>query len=124
MKMTCEIVRDLIPIYVDGMASDETNVIVKQHLKECFECDKYCRSCRKAEEKSNGFLWGREKARYIVREKNGDITELDRQFASLSRKLKARKLRNTVIGIAILLGMATYVATDIVNTVKRKEKGR
>ena len=122
--MTCEIIRDLIPIYVDKTASEETNVIVKQHLKSCFECDKYCRSCKKAEDKSNGFLWAREKAKGIVREKNGDITELDRQFATLSRKLKLRKIRNTVITIMLLVGMAVYVATDIANTLKRKEKGR
>lgn len=123
MIMTCEIVRDLIPMYVDGTASDETGVFVKQHLKECFECDKYCRSCKKAEEKSNGFLFGKEAARRIVREKTGDITELDRQFASLSRKLKLRKIRNTVICILALVGVAVYVTTDIVNTIKRKERG-
>ena len=120
MKMTCEIIRDLIPMYVDGTASEETGILVKQHLKECFECDKYCRSCKKAEEKSRDMIYGKETARKFVRERTGDITELDRQFASLSRKIKLRKLRNTVISIFVLAGMAVYVTLDIVNTVKRK----
>lgn len=118
--MKCEVVRDLIPMYIDKTASDETREAVKLHLKDCKECEKYCRACKRIEEKNEGVLFGREKAKRIINEKSGDIADLDRQFAYLSRKLKLRKIRQTVIACLVLVGMAVYVVADIVNTTKNK----
>ena len=33
-KLRCEIVQDLLPSYVDGLTSDETNEAVKDHLAD------------------------------------------------------------------------------------------
>lgn len=35
-KLRCEIVQDLLPSYVDGLTSDETNEAVKDHLRTVF----------------------------------------------------------------------------------------
>ena len=118
--MTCEVVRDLITMYVDRTASDETIEAVKNHLRTCRDCETYCKACKRLEEKNEGFLFGREKAKRLIREKTGDIADLDRQFASLSRKLKLRKIRQTVIAELVLMGMAAYVVVDIVNAAKNK----
>ena len=40
----CEVVRDLLPIYVDGLTSEETNRIIKEHLSQCDECAEILRS--------------------------------------------------------------------------------
>lgn len=40
MKTDCCIVRDILPLYVENMVSDETAVLVKEHLSECKECGK------------------------------------------------------------------------------------
>jgi len=37
-KLKCEVVKDLLPIYLDGKASEVTNLEVKEHLEECKEC--------------------------------------------------------------------------------------
>lgn len=37
-KLNCDIVRDLLPSYVDGLTSETTNEAVNEHLKECTEC--------------------------------------------------------------------------------------
>lgn len=39
-NMNCNIIRDLLPIYCDGQASDDSVNAVEQHLKECEECKK------------------------------------------------------------------------------------
>jgi len=39
-KLSCTIIRDLLPIYVDEVESKETNACIKQHLKECDACKK------------------------------------------------------------------------------------
>lgn len=36
--MKCEITRDLLPLYADGLCSEETNAQVQAHLRECPEC--------------------------------------------------------------------------------------
>lgn len=38
MKNECSIVRDILPLYLEDMVSDETGTFVKEHLKDCPEC--------------------------------------------------------------------------------------
>ncbi len=36
--LSCEVVRDLLPSYLDGVASGETKAAVERHMKECPAC--------------------------------------------------------------------------------------
>ena len=36
--LSCEVVRDLLPTYVDGLASAETNALVEEHVEHCASC--------------------------------------------------------------------------------------
>ena len=38
--MNCNIVSDLIPLYIDGCCSDESEKIVKEHIETCDSCRK------------------------------------------------------------------------------------
>lgn len=38
MKYTCDLVRDLLPLYIDGVASAASRSAVDEHLLECDEC--------------------------------------------------------------------------------------
>ena len=38
--LTCEVVQDLLPSYVDGLISDVSNQAVEQHMKTCESCRK------------------------------------------------------------------------------------
>ena len=38
MKNECGIVRDLLPLYLENMVSDETGTFVNEHLKDCPAC--------------------------------------------------------------------------------------
>ena len=38
MKYQCEIVRDLMPLYLDDIASEQSRQMVEAHLSECKEC--------------------------------------------------------------------------------------
>ena len=40
MKLDCCVVRDLLPLYVENMVSDQTAELVKQHLMDCPDCQK------------------------------------------------------------------------------------
>ena len=38
MKISCNIIRDLLPLYAEDLASDDTRVLVDEHLCDCAEC--------------------------------------------------------------------------------------
>lgn len=48
MKMNCEIVEDLLPLYVDDVCSDQSKVAVEDHLQECDRCRKLIETLRVA----------------------------------------------------------------------------
>lgn len=41
MKKKCDIVKDLLPLYVDDVVSDGSKEFIKEHLKNCEECKNY-----------------------------------------------------------------------------------
>ena len=41
MKNECSYVKDILPLYYEGMVSEETAEFVKSHLASCKECRKY-----------------------------------------------------------------------------------
>lgn len=46
MKYSCNVVKDLLPLYVDNICSKESKEIVEQHLSECVDCKAYYISLR------------------------------------------------------------------------------
>lgn len=38
MKLSCEIIKDLLPLYHDGVCSNESKVAVEEHLAQCDTC--------------------------------------------------------------------------------------
>lgn len=44
--LTCEVVQDLLPSYVDGLTSDVSNQAVEQHMNNCERCRKLYREMR------------------------------------------------------------------------------
>lgn len=41
-ELACEIVRDLLPLYVDGMVSDVSKKSIESHLGHCTDCKEIC----------------------------------------------------------------------------------
>ena len=41
-NMSCNIIQDMLPLYVDGVASQETAQMVEAHLADCQGCRKKC----------------------------------------------------------------------------------
>jgi predicted anti-sigma-YlaC factor YlaD len=38
MKISCEIIKDLLPLYLDGVCSNDSKVAVDEHLTACENC--------------------------------------------------------------------------------------
>ena len=41
MKYPCGLIQDLLPLYIDGVCSDESKAAIEQHLPECSSCKEY-----------------------------------------------------------------------------------
>jgi hypothetical protein len=44
--MDCNVVKDLIPLYIDGCCSEESEIIVKEHIQGCDGCKKLLEDMR------------------------------------------------------------------------------
>ena len=38
MKITCNIIQDMLPLYVDDVLSEDSRKMVEEHLKDCEAC--------------------------------------------------------------------------------------
>jgi len=38
MKISCDVLSDLLPLYHDGVCNQSTQKLVQEHLKECESC--------------------------------------------------------------------------------------
>ena len=41
MRYPCKLIQDILPLYHDGVCSQESKEIVEQHFSDCEECRKY-----------------------------------------------------------------------------------
>jgi len=38
MKITCEIIKDLLPLYIDDLCSDDSKTAIEEHVAICDNC--------------------------------------------------------------------------------------
>lgn len=44
--MKCKVIQDLLPLYIDGLTSEESNKEIEKHLKTCKECRECCQEMK------------------------------------------------------------------------------
>lgn len=97
--ITCDIIRDLLPSYVDGICSDDSRQVIEQHLSACTECAALTAALRESET--------------IASQKE------TKQIAYL-KKIKKHTGAKELIGLGILLitiGFTLRILTGYYNTV-------
>ena len=88
MKYECDIIKDLIPLYIDDVLSENSKIFVKDHIDSC-------ESCRKYYEKLSSDVKipvSRETRKY-------DLKPMEYLKASLSRKIIRR-----VLAVVLVIG--------------------
>ena len=46
MKISCNIIRDLLPLYAEDLASDDTRAFVDEHICDCESCTNFLKELR------------------------------------------------------------------------------
>ena len=47
IELDCEIIQDLLPLYEENCCSEQSKILVKEHLKECKVCQEKLENFRK-----------------------------------------------------------------------------
>lgn len=91
--MDCEIVKDLIPLYSEGLCSEKSRAAVEEHLKDCESCRKLLNTP-------------------IEREKPAPVPPKKNVFKKLSRRLKMNMVVMISLGVVLLgvLGVVGYLS--------------
>lgn len=88
----CDIIRDLFPLYVDELTSEESNQLIREHLAQCTECQAYA-------------------DRMQLNVSAAQATEnADYKKALQRQKRKTTKKHLLIAGIALILGIALCTA--------------
>ncbi len=86
--LSCEVVQDLLPTYVDGLASRETADLIEKHIEECDDCRAMLQHMKTAG----------------VEDQNPD--DRDRKEIDFLRKSRRKSKRAVIIGIIATLIIA------------------
>lgn len=95
MRNECNIIRDILPLYVENIVSEDTVSFVEEHLEGCADCREELKSVRASAE---------------VEKRYSDISDMQKSEAEALRILKRKMRRRRALTImfsfltAILLG--------------------
>lgn len=96
-KISCNVIGDLLPLYVDGVVSEDTKKLVEDHLAGC-------ETCQKAAE---------EMGKELVLPANGEMAAAETRFLQKMKKTwTKRKIRTSVISVAVtaVVILGSYMA--------------
>ena len=89
MKDNCQMVRDLLPLYAENVASEESRKFVEAHLEDCEMCRNHLKALQAALPEESRKMTEEEEALF------------QQKVRELLRKRRRRMLRNVLAGIVI-----------------------
>jgi len=89
MKDNCQMVRDLLPLYAENVASEESGKFVEAHLEDCETCRNHLKALQAALPEESRKMTEEEEALF------------QQKVRELLRKRRRRMLRNVLAGIVI-----------------------
>ena len=88
-KISCAVIKDLLPSYLDELTSEESNQMIEAHINECDECRTTLENMRAPE----------------IDEKQIEIEKKEIDFLK-----KNRKHLETILGVTIGLAISIAIA--------------
>ncbi len=103
MENICKIVQDLLPLYKEGLVSEETASFIKAHIEECEKCRN---ELNKINDRSKAMSFAGEKEKYS--EQSVPLKKVKKKFL---------KNRLALIAVAVIATAALiFLITDIFRT--------
>lgn len=102
IKNECDIIKDLIPSFVDGTLSDSANKFIEEHLKNCENCEKSLEIMKKK----------------MILENDNDTIDFLKKY---NKKIKVLKIFLTIIIIFLLTILITISIIQVKNKINNKK---
>ena len=96
-KLPCEVIQDLIPLYVDGVCSAKSKLYIEEHLKSCETCRNYLAEMKGEIPMLSNVM------------KTDNLYENEMRFFKGLRK-KINKERGILIGIILVMLVSIFAA--------------
>ena len=96
MKNECSIIRDILPLYVENMVSEDTSEFVKEHLENCPACHAELEKLREPVE--------------VQTEPQPDMDAAP--LKRLKKALLMKKVQTILCTVAVLLALMLSVLSD------------
>ena len=93
MKHSCNVIRDLLPLYVDEVCSVESRRMIEEHLKECSECKAYMESMSDDAPKE----------KKLIQIDPEDENRKASSLRSIKKKIQRKQLLTAVITVLIIV---------------------
>jgi len=106
MKITCNLAMDLVDVYTNSVASEETVNIVKEHLRECPACRKYYSEYKK-ELRDNKPVFKAEFSPHLSEEL------LTSGIERLSKRLRIRRIARYITNAAVFITAAALLLKEV-----------
>ncbi|MGL5694304.1 MAG: zf-HC2 domain-containing protein [Peptostreptococcaceae bacterium] len=94
-KVSCEVIKDLLPLYYDDICSDASKVIVNEHISQCSSCSEELRLIKESLDCIDS------------KSKEGDKEEL----LNISQKLKSNRRKSILIGV--IVSLVLFIVADV-----------
>lgn len=94
MNISCEIIKDLLPLYKDDVCSIESQKLIEEHLQSCAECKK---------------LWEQMSIDINVEKKELNFEEA-KSIERLSKKWNRKLMLSMIKGILLTLLILAIIA--------------
>ena len=106
MRITCDVIQDLMPSYVDGILSEDSQALVKEHMEACKECRKMLEIMKEEQ--------GKEQAQMIsaaasgARRRAGETENIGSAAAlkKIRKKLIIRRVLTAAVAVILTLTVA------------------
>lgn len=95
MKITCNIIEDLLPLYVEDILSDDSRILVEDHLTECQNCRRHLDALRT---ESNDTLLSASSSKIEKGEKQA--------FLKIKHKIQRRLISAVLIAVLLISTIA------------------
>lgn len=106
MNWKCDVVMDLVPLYHDGLASEGSRKLVREHLRHCPECRAYYRHYRSLRRKTY---------------KESIRPECGQEYIRLAKRMR---LRRTLVFSGVLSYVGATLCIFVLHSLHKKGKAK
>lgn len=106
MNYPCGMIQDLLPLYLDGVCSEESKKAIEEHLSNCSECKQFLKTMQEADNMEIGI----------------PASEHERlkaaSFQGVKKRLFKKQLLAAIVSVAVLIMIIVSTISILKNTVK------